>query len=270
MLEPSRCAIVEGHPRLVTMDPAHDTLPTAVLIHGGHAGAWVWDDVRRLLACPSLAVDLPGHGARAGQLRGLRVADCLDAIVGGLPATGRLVVVGHGLGTAIALALASRVAARLVQMVLIAGPVPAPGSSILSAFPLPMRVISRIGLAIGAGEFSLSPRLAKATLVNGIASEQGDAIAARFTAESASLVLDPVTWDRASVPPLTYVQCLRDRGPLSPTRQARLAQRLGRAAELMAIDACHYVMIERPAVVAELLNSMASSSYRRGLPQRQL
>jgi pimeloyl-ACP methyl ester carboxylesterase len=255
---------------MVAMDPTHDTLPTAVLIHGGHAGAWVWDDVRRLLACPSVAIDLPGHGSRGGPLRGLRIADCVDTVAAELPATGRLVVVGHSLGAAIALALASRVAARLTQMVLIAGPVPASGSPIVSAFPVVMRAISRIWLRLSAGEFSQSPRVAKTTLLNGIAAEKADAVAARFTAESASLMLDPVPWDRAALPPLTYVQCLRDRGPLSPTRQARLAERLGRAAELLAIDACHYVMIERPAVVAELLNSIASSSYRRGLPQRQL
>lgn len=42
-----------------------------VLAHGGHAGSWVWDEVRPLLRFPSLAVDLPGHGQQAGSLRSL-------------------------------------------------------------------------------------------------------------------------------------------------------------------------------------------------------
>ena len=255
---------------MVRTDPLEGSLPVAVLIHGGHAGAWIWDDVSRLLVCRSLAVDLPGHGNRAGQLRGLRIADCVDAILADLPETGRLLIVGHSLGAAIALALASRVAPRIAQMVLIAGPVPAPGSSIVSAFPLAMRVISRIVLQMGTGVFSQSPRMLKTTLLNGLPAERADAAASRFTSESASLVLDPVVWDRASVGPVTYVQCLRDRGPLSPSRQARLAERLGPATELIAIDACHYAMIERPTVVADLLNSIASSTYRRGRHQKQV
>ena len=251
-------------------EPVDGALPLAVLIHGGHAGAWVWDDVSRLLVCPSIAVDLPAHGSGPGRLRGLRIDDCVEAVVSALPESGRLVLVGHSLGAAIALAAASRIAARLSQMVLIAGPVPLPGASIVSAFPFVMRLISRVVLRLNAGVFTQSARIAKSTLLNGLPAEQADAIAARFTPESTSLVLDPVVWDRERLPPLTYVQCLRDRGPLSPTRQARLAERLGPAAELIAIDACHYVMLERPVVVADLINSIASSSYRRGLPQRQL
>jgi pimeloyl-ACP methyl ester carboxylesterase len=251
-------------------DPADGAFPTAVLIHGGHAGAWVWDDVSRLLVCPSVAIDLPAHGSRAGQLRRLRIDDCVDAIVAALPADGRLLLVGHSLGAAIALALASRVGPRLSQMVLVAGPVPLPGCSIVSAFPPAMRAISRVVLRMNAGEFSPSPRTVKTTLLNGLPPDKAETVATRFTPESTSLVLDAVNWERSSLPPVTYVQCLRDRGPLSPSRQARLAERLGPATELIAIDACHYVMIERPVVLADLLNSIASSSYRRGLPQKQL
>jgi hypothetical protein len=39
-----------------------------VLVHGGNAGAWVWDLVLPDLEFPALVVDLPGHGKRIGNL----------------------------------------------------------------------------------------------------------------------------------------------------------------------------------------------------------
>ncbi len=227
----------------------------AVLIHGGHTGAWVWQLVRRLLALPSLALDLPAHGEHRHELRGLRILDCVNAVLGHLPSDGRVIVVGHSLGAAVALVLAGRLGDRLAHLVLIAGPVPAPGESILSTFPLAMRLISRLVLRLNPVEFSQSRRSAKATLLNGLPPLVAEQAAARFTNESTSLVLDPVHWNPKLATPATYVQCLRDRGPLSPSHQKRMAARLG--ASVVPIDACHYVMLEKPTEVANVLNVVA-------------
>jgi pimeloyl-ACP methyl ester carboxylesterase len=229
--------------------------PLAVLIHGGHTGAWVWQSVRRLLALPSIALDLPAHGVRRRNLRGLRISDCVNAVLGHLPSDGRIVLVGHSLGAAVALVLAGRLGERLAHLVLIAGPVPIPGKSILSAFPFAMQLMSRMVLRLNPVEFSQSPRIAKATLLNGLPPLVAEWAAARFTSESTSLVLDPVHWDPKSAAPATYVQCLRDRGPLPPSHQKRMAARLG--ATVVSIDACHYVVLEKPNEVANVLNSVA-------------
>jgi pimeloyl-ACP methyl ester carboxylesterase len=227
----------------------------AVLIHGGHTGAWVWQLVRRLLALPSLASDLPAHGELRQELRGLRISDCANAVLGHLPSDSRVILVGHSLGAAVALVLAGQLGDRLAHLVLIAGPVPAPGKSILSAFPLTMRLISRVVLRLNPVEFRQSRRIAKATLLNGLPPLVAEQAAARFTNESTSLVLDPVHWNPKSATPATYVQCLRDRGPLSPSQQKRMAARLG--ASVVPIDACHYVMLEKPTEVANLLDVVA-------------
>jgi pimeloyl-ACP methyl ester carboxylesterase len=227
----------------------------AVLIHGGHTGAWVWQLVRRLLALPSLALDLPAHGEHRQELRGLRILDCVNALLSHLPSDGRVILVGHSLGAAVALVLAGRLGDRLAHLVLIAGPVPAPGKSILSAFPLAMRLTSRLVLRLNPVEFSQSRRTAKATLLNGLPPLVAAQAAARFTNESTSLVLDPVHWNPKLATPATYVQCLRDRGPLSPSHQKRMAARLG--ASVVPIDACHYVILEKPTEVANVLNVVA-------------
>jgi pimeloyl-ACP methyl ester carboxylesterase len=228
-----------------------------VLIHGSHSGAWVWQLVRRLLALPSLALDVPAHGEGRRELRGLRISDCVDALLDHLPSNGRVILVGHSLGAAVALVLAGRLGGRLAHLVLIAAPVPVPGKCIVSAFPLAIRLISRMVLRLNPVEFSQSPRLAKATLLNGLPPFVANQAAARFTNESTSLVLDPVDWNPKLAAPATYVQCLRDRGPLSPSHQKRMAARL--SANVVSIDACHYAMLEKPTEVANVLNTVAES-----------
>jgi pimeloyl-ACP methyl ester carboxylesterase len=78
-------------------------LPTAVLVHGAWHGAWCFDDVRRALAAagmPSVAIDLPGHGADPGPLQDLhgdaaRVREVLDGL------GGDCVLLGHSYGGAV-------------------------------------------------------------------------------------------------------------------------------------------------------------------------
>ncbi|MHB8467660.1 MAG: alpha/beta fold hydrolase, partial [Acidimicrobiales bacterium] len=73
---------------------------TAVLVHGAWHGAWCWERVAAALAnvgVPTLAVDLPGHGADPGPLTDLhgdaeRVRQVLDAV------DGPVVLVGHSYG----------------------------------------------------------------------------------------------------------------------------------------------------------------------------
>jgi pimeloyl-ACP methyl ester carboxylesterase len=77
-----------------------DGLPTAVLVHGAWHGAWCFDDVRAALdtaGMPSIAIDLPGHGADPGPLSDLhgdaaRVREVLDGL------DGDCVLLGHSYG----------------------------------------------------------------------------------------------------------------------------------------------------------------------------
>ncbi len=228
-----------------------------VLVHGGHAGAWVWDEVRPHLRLPSLAVDLPGHGARTGNLRSLSIGECVRSIQAELPEGHRFILVGHSLGSAVVLALAEALGERTSHIVIVAGPVPQPGVSITGSFPLLMRVASRIVLWCSGPEFTQSARMAERTMLNGLNPQRVQAACARFTAESRSLVQEPLRWSGQPPAPCTYIRCLRDRGALSPEVQNRMAANLGEAVRVVSIDTCHYPMLERPEQCAGILNEAA-------------
>jgi pimeloyl-ACP methyl ester carboxylesterase len=236
--------------------PAMKSPRIVVLIHGGQVGAWVWDSVREFLIVPSFAPDLPAHGDRAGQLKGLRIAECVDTVFEEIPAGGCVMLVGHSLGAAIALALANRLHERLDHVVLIGGIVPIPGAPAVSSFPFAMRIACKALLRF-THQFSQPVGVIKATLLNGIPAALADDAAAKFTSESTSLLFDPVDWSPMTATPATYVRCLRDRGVLSPTHQQRLAARLGPRASVVSLDACHYAMLEKPGEVAAIINSIA-------------
>ena len=115
-----------------------------------------------------------------------------------------------------------------------------------------IRLMSCLVLRLNPFEFAQSPKMAKATMLNGLPPAIAQRAASRFTRESTSLVLDPVHWNPSFARPATYVRCLRDRGPLSPSHQKRMAAKLD--ATMLSIDACHYVMLDhKPSEVANVL-----------------
>lgn len=104
-----------------TFDPA---LPTVVFCHGAQNDHSVWILQSRYLAHHGygvLAVDLPGHGRSEGPALA-RVEDLADWIAAMLDAAGakQASVVGHSMGSLIALECAARHPARAAKIALLA------------------------------------------------------------------------------------------------------------------------------------------------------
>ena len=124
--------IVEGYPAYAyTGGRAFDpSLPTIVFIHGVALDHSVWQWQSRYFAHHGfgvLAVDLPGHGRSPGATRSSItayadwIAQLLDA-----PGVARAHVVGHSMGSLIALEVALRHRARVDRLALLATAAPMP------------------------------------------------------------------------------------------------------------------------------------------------
>lgn len=107
---------VDAHAATGGVEPAGDD-PVILLIHGAGMDSTVWQLQTRYLAhrgYRAVAVDLPAHGRSCGEPLA-SVAEMADWIVRFMDAAGleRAHVVGHSMGTFIALELASRHADRV-------------------------------------------------------------------------------------------------------------------------------------------------------------
>lgn len=103
-------------------------LPTVLFVHGAANDHSVWALQSRYFAhhgCNVLAVDLPGHGRSGGA-----ALATVEAIAGWIPrlldATGvaRTALVGHSLGSLVALACAAHVPERVTKIALLGPAVP--------------------------------------------------------------------------------------------------------------------------------------------------
>jgi pimeloyl-ACP methyl ester carboxylesterase len=129
--------------------PARDGRATVVAVHGITANAWSWAVVARHLADTHdgiglVAVDLRGRGTSAdapGPYGMRRHADDVASVIGALDLS-PAVLVGHSMGTYVALMCAERHPASVASLVLVDGGV---------ALPLPdgMRAQDALDLTLG-------------------------------------------------------------------------------------------------------------------------
>lgn len=92
-----------------------------MLVHGTRFDARAWDGYAELIPeAELLAVDLPGHGIRAGELYSTQAAlGVVQEAVGGAETDRPVVLAGHSLGGYVAAAYAHRNPDRLHALVLI-------------------------------------------------------------------------------------------------------------------------------------------------------
>jgi pimeloyl-ACP methyl ester carboxylesterase len=132
--------IVEGYPAYAyTGGRAFDAaLPAIVFVHGAAFDHSVWQWQSRYLAHHGytvLAVDLPGHGRSPGTAR-RTIGAMADWVASFIEAAGfeRAAVVGHSMGSLVALETAIRSAQRVSKLALIGTCAPMPvGEAFLAA-----------------------------------------------------------------------------------------------------------------------------------------
>lgn len=214
-----------------------DQKTCAVLIPGSGLGSWIWGKVAPDLD-QVITIDYPKEAKASWTL-----ADYAEHVVRQIGAAGeaRVTLIGHSIGTVVALETAARLGDRVDGLLSIAGAVPAAGSSFFSAFPFPQRaVVSTVVRLLGT-------RPPEGMLRKGLCEGLDEAIAndviARFEPESQRLFRDAPQLPTA-VFPRGYVHTSRDK-EVPPVLQKQFDERLG-AGFRATLGSGHLPMLETP------------------------
>ena len=250
--------------------PENPARATVVLVHGAWHGAWCWDAVVPLLdaaGVPSVAVDLPGHGASTEPVGDLYTdADHVRGVLGSID--GPIVLAGHSYGGAVISEAASGVP-DVRSLVYLCAIVPDIGETV-GAVPVEgLPTDDRSGEDDGSGELGDLIQVHEdgtTTIdVSGAApffyadcppATAADSLKQLGPQSSASFVqpLRHAAWREI---PSTYVVCTEDQVIAVPFQRA-LASRAG--STVVEWPTSHSPFLSRPDLVAALLTQLAGGS----------
>jgi pimeloyl-ACP methyl ester carboxylesterase len=239
---------------------------TVVLIHGAWHGAWCWDRVVPLLEdadIPTVAVDLPGHGASAEPLGDLYthvafVRDLLDDIAG------PVVLCGHSYGGAVISEAAAGVESvrHLVYLCAIVPEVGETLGTVMAGTVKPEQGRSELGTAMQVqddGTMTLNLDASVPVFYADCADDDVAAAREQISAHSAASFGQPLRAAAWHDLPSTYVVCTEDRA-INPEFQRALAARTTASVEW---PTSHSPFFSRPELVADLLIGLARDAATR-------
>ena len=127
-----------------------------MLVHGGFHGAWCWEKVvpeLRSLGYDTLAIDLPGHGARLeerGTLESYRRA-VVEVVEDGD------VLVGHSMAGYVLAMAADEVGEKVGRLVYLAASTPVEGKAIIDCTPMDEAFADTLGMSVDEYTATVKP-----------------------------------------------------------------------------------------------------------------
>jgi pimeloyl-ACP methyl ester carboxylesterase len=235
-------------------------LPDLVLVHGGEHAADCWDLVlaevhRQEPELRSLAVDLPGHGRKAGDLATVTIIEWVDSVVADIEEAGfgDVVIVGHSMaGVTVPGVVTKLGSSRVREMILATAFVPPQGSAIADTLGGPLAIFARHAARIGR-PMKIPAPAARWAFCNGMTPQQRRLTMSKLHAESARIPGEPV--DRSGLPadvPRTWILTTRDRALSVASQHASIAA-LGGVDTVVPLNACHELMFSHPKQLAQIL-----------------
>jgi len=236
------------------------TSATVVLIHGAWHGAWCWDRVVPLLEAadiPTVAVDLPGHGASTEPLGDLYthaafVHDLLDGI------DGPTVLCGHSYGGA-GISEAAAGVDSVRHLVYLCAIVPEIGETlgtVMADTVTPEQGRSELSSAMQVHDdntMTLDLDAAVPVFYDDCGDDDIAAARKQISEHSAVSFAQPLRAAAWHDIPSTYVICTEDRA-INPEFQRALATRTTASVEW---PTSHSPFFSRPDLVADLLIGLA-------------
>jgi pimeloyl-ACP methyl ester carboxylesterase len=231
-----------------------------VLVHGGHGGAWNWDEIVPLLDAPAIAVDLPGRGGVQTGDSLITFRTCAEAVLDAADGAGfaHIVAVGHSMGGYTISALADLAPTRVAHLVYLAALAPAAGSTVFDIY------YNTRGAESPRFDEPIIPVRSAAEVGDRLFGDLDDEMLARVHArmvdEPLSLFDDPFVSPPATIP-RTYVRCARD-VPVPPTLATAFIENLGPDTRVVDVDLGHGLIFTDPTTTAALLNEALAFTNR--------
>lgn len=238
-----------------------------LFIHGGCHTSACWAQVAEHTARPSLAIDLPGRGARPARLSALTRLDFVQAIVDEVLGSGwdEVILVGHSMAGLTAPQAAVLLGNRVRHLVFISASIPDPGRSVVDMTVPPLRQYLHHRFARAArradGVLDIPLSLARILFGNGLTAAERHMMLDNLVPDAPRLMIDPVEpVDLPSDLGRTYLGPVRDR-TFPPPLQRRMARNIG--AELVPVPGGHEVMYSHPDRLAAELDRIGNRVFDR-------
>jgi pimeloyl-ACP methyl ester carboxylesterase len=248
----------------VTKRPVHPV--TAVLVHGGFLGPWIWADTARLLAARGVrpvTVDLPSSQEGGDRLPGLH--DDAEAVRVALDGCADVVLCGHSYAGAVISEAAAGPHPAVRYLVFLAAAVPDVGDSLASLAEAAARNNPPGAREEPGGEqidmradgrLVMRSESARAALFHDCPPGRADAAIALLRPQAPGTSTQPVTAAAWRDIPSTHIQCEQDRLPYELVSPAYREH----AHYVRTLPTGHCPQWSRPDLVASLLWSVISGT----------
>jgi pimeloyl-ACP methyl ester carboxylesterase len=232
------------------------TTPLVVLVHGAWHGAWGWAALQAQLdarGIPSLAIDLPGHGASTADLTDLPGDSAAVATVVRRHA-GPVILVGHSYGGAVITQVAAEpdITPHVRHLVYVAAYALQADESILDvilSLPLVTTVLADAIISHDDGTTTIDPERAVPAFYADCPPAAAAAAVARLDHQSGASFGQKVTGSPLGSVPSTYVRCTADEAVPLPQQDLMAA----RCDHVVTFDTDHSPFLGRPAETADVI-----------------
>ena len=234
-----------------------------VLVHGAWHGAWCFGALQAELdrrGIPSLAIDLPGHGASPLPLTDFygdaqSVADVLSSLrTRGIE---NVVLAGHSYGGAV-ISQAASIISNVSHLVYLAAFAPENGQSVMSQLMAMPRHDTALGgamVVVDDANTTINPELAQEALYGRCEPAVVRASIARLSPQPMATMTQEVTGSPRETIPSTYVLCLQDQA-VHPEHQKIMSQL---CTNVITLDTDHSPFASMVIETADILERIAQS-----------
>jgi pimeloyl-ACP methyl ester carboxylesterase len=229
---------------------------TYLLLHGAFRGAWLWERVMPLLlkaGASPIAYDLPGHGDRAADRKGVTMSSYIDDVTDFIHKENLkdLVLVGHSMSGIIISKLAETMPERIRHLVYLAAVVPKNNEALIDLLTKERQAMLRPQQG-KVHELSGTLEQNRLMYFTDLAGEEQEYFLRQLTPQPFAVFFERVHFDRFPEVgiPRTYIMGMRDKS-LPPDLTKGFAERLH--VEPVKIEAGHDLMVSRPAEVSGVL-----------------